>query len=342
MAFHGRMRRGIAAAAASLGLISACTSGGAVRPGSETARQLATKTATTESSGSSPDPTTPATSFTSSPAEPRGTPTPSGMPASQLPRGGRTILGSFRVVAYYGGPSGPGLGVLGSGTPDQMAGQIEARARTFARFGRPVLPAMELIATVAQASPGKDGSYSKPIPAAAITRYLAAAHRHHMLLVLDFQPGRGEFLPQVQAVARFLADPSVSVALDPEWKVGSRQVPGKVIGSAPAASVNAVSRYLAGLVARDHLPDKLLLVHQFTLAMLPDRGRITTAKGIEIAFHADGFGTQAAKLATWRKLAFPGRPFGTGFKLFLRQDIRMMTPAQAMAIQPAPDVITYQ
>jgi hypothetical protein len=246
------------------------------------------------------------------------------------------------VVAYYGGAGGPGLGVLGSGPPDQMARQIEERARAYARFGRPVLPAMELIATVAQAAPGKDGSYSKPVPAAVIARYLAAAHRHHMLLILDFQPGRAEFLAQVQAVAPFLADPSVSVALDPEWTMGPGTVPGKVIGSASATSVNAVSRYLAGIVAREHLPDKLLLVHQFRLSMLPDRGRIAAAGSVEIVFHADGFGTQPAKLATWHKLAFPGPPFGSGVKLFLRQDVRMMTPAQAIALRPTPDVITYQ
>jgi hypothetical protein len=269
-------------------------------------------------------------------------PTPTRTTSVTQPPSRGSILGRYRVVAYYGGPSGPGLGVLGSGPPDRMARQIEQRAKAFARFGRPVLPAMELIATVAQAAPGKDGSYSKPIPAAAIASYLAAAHRHRMLLILDFQPGRAEFLPQVQAVAPFLADPSVSVALDPEWKMGRGQVPGKVIGSASAASVNAVSRYLASIVARNHLPDKLLLVHQFRIPMLPDRGRITPAAGVEIVFHADGFGTQSAKLATWGKLAFPGRPFGTGFKLFLRQDVRMMTAAQAMAVQPTPDVITYQ
>jgi hypothetical protein len=284
---------------------------------------------TTEPSTPAPDSSAPGT--TSAPP-----------PGSALPRGGRAILGTYRVVAYYGGPTGPALGVLGSGPPDRIAEQIERRARAFATYGRPVLPTMELIATVAQGAPGRDGMYSKPIAPAVIARYLAAAHRHHMLLVLDFQPGRGDFLRQVQAVAPFLADPSVSVALDPEWKMAPGQVPGRVIGSSSAAGINAVSRYLAGVVAKNHLPDKLLLVHQFTRAMLPDRWRITRPAGIEVVFHADGFGTRRAKLETWRRLAFPGRPFGTGLKLFLRQDTGMMTPAQAMALRPLPDVITYQ
>jgi hypothetical protein len=259
-----------------------------------------------------------------------------------LPEGGRQILGHYRIVAFYGGPDGPALGVLGSQPPDEIAAAIEKRAAAFTGYGLPVQPAMELITTVAQGGPGPDGLYSRPIPHAQVEAYLAAAHRHHMLLILDFQPGRGEFLPQVEQFEDVLTDPSVEVALDPEWKMGLDQVPGTVIGSASAASIDVVRDYLAKLVARDRLPDKLLLVHEFTRTMLPDRWRITPRTGVEVALHADGFGTQQAKLATWNALAFPGRPFGTGFKLFLTQDTDMMTPAQVMKLRPRPDIVTYQ
>lgn len=100
-------------------------------------------------------------------------------------------------MAYYGAPGGDELGVLGRGTPDQAAAAVARQAAKYARFGRRIQPAMELIATVAQGGPGHDGLYSKPIAPSDIARYLAAAHRHKLLLVLDFQPGRGEFLPQV-------------------------------------------------------------------------------------------------------------------------------------------------
>ena len=260
----------------------------------------------------------------------------------QLPLGGRAILGRYRVVAYYGGPNGPALGVLGSAPPEQMAGVIAQRARQFASFGLPVQPAMELITTVAQAGPGPDGRYSRPIPLATVRRYLAVARERRMLLILDFQPGRGEFLPQVEQYASVLTDPHVSVALDPEWKMGPGQVPATVIGSSSAASINAVGAYLSRLVTTHRLPDKLLMVHQFTLAMLPDRDRIGRFRGIETVLHADGFGSESEKLATWRRLAFPGRPWGSGFKLFLTQDSGLMTPADVMALRPRPDVITYQ
>ena len=287
--------------------------------------------------------TTPATSATPT-TEPT---TPSASPVAVIksvaPRDARPIIGHYRVVAYYGGPDGPALGALGDGTPDQMAVRIEHTATQWSRYGKPVQPAMELIATVAQGSPGRAGTYSHAIPAADVQRYLDAAHRHHMLLILDFQPGRGEFLPQVQAMSRFLLDPSVSVALDPEWKMGPHDVPATVVGSSSAASINAVVQYVSALVIAHRLPDKLLLVHQFRLSMLPDRNRIRTAPGIELVLHADGFGTPSEKLATWHAMQVPARPWGTGFKLFLTQDRPTLTAAQVTAdVHPAPDVITYQ
>ena len=84
------------------------------------------------------------------------------------------------------------------------------------------------------------------------------------------------------------------------------------------------------------------MVHQFTRTMLPDRDRIAHYPGVELVLHADGFGTAAEKLATWQRLAFPGRPDGAGFKLFLTQDTGLMTAADVMRLVPHPDVITYQ
>lgn len=259
-----------------------------------------------------------------------------------LPQGGTKILGHYRVVAFYGGVGGGALGVLGSKPPAQIADDIVRRARAWRGFGRPVQPAMELIVTVAQGSPGADGTYSKAIPRSALAPYVRVAHRRHLLLILDFQPGRAQFLDQVRRFRYVLTDPWVSVALDPEWKMGPHQVPAQIIGHSMAAPINAVQRYLSGLVAAEHLPDKLLVVHQFRPEMLPDRSKVEPGPGVEVVFHADGFGTPRAKLATWRRIALPGRPYGTGFKLFLRQDDPMMTPQAVMQRRPAPDLITYQ
>lgn len=262
---------------------------------------------------------------------------------AQLPLGGTTIFPRNRVVAYYGGPDGPQLGVLGSHSPDGIATSIEHRAAAFRPYGRPVQPAMELIATVAQGAPGPDGTYSRQIRDDQIAAYVAAAHRHRMLLILDFQPGTSEFLPQVQRLEKYLLDPWVSVALDPEWKVPPGQRPGNGrIGSATAASINAVGSYLSHLVRAHRLPDKLFVVHEFTTRMLPDRQNIRRFPGLEGVFHADGEGAPNVKRSVYAQLHFPVPPFHAGFKLFFTQDTRVMSPEEVMELRPQPEMITYQ
>src|SRR4051794_11243226 len=81
-------------------------------------------------------------------------------PPPDLPRGGRAIFPRFRVVAYYGAPQDPQLGELGIGSPARAAAKLERQARKYRRGQRPILPAFELISTVASGSPGGDGRYS--------------------------------------------------------------------------------------------------------------------------------------------------------------------------------------
>lgn len=282
----------------------------------------------------------PQPTLTSTPAQ---STSPPASPVALLPRGGRHIFPRFRVVAYYGVPGNAELGVLGAGTPEQAAAAVERQAAQYTGYGRPVLPAMELIATVAQASAGPDGDYSAPIPTASIRDYLRVAHEHQMLLILDIQPGSGDFLPQVEALRPFLLDPSVGVALDPEWKVPPGEAPGGGrIGSASAASVNAVASYLSQLVRENNLPDKLLVIHEFTLSMLPDRAGIRPQPGVEITLHADGIGSPRLKKVVFSQLDFADTPFHVGFKLFFAHDTRVMSPSEVMALRPRPDMVSYQ
>jgi hypothetical protein len=262
---------------------------------------------------------------------------------TELPRGGTRILGHYRVVAYYGAAGAPALGVLGTTSPERAARAVIDRAKPFAHYHLPVQPAMELLATVAQASPGPDGDYSQPVPHATIRKYLRVAHEHKMLLVLDLQPGRASFLSQAKALRPLLLDPSVSLALDPEWKVKAHQAPGGGrIGSSRAGPINAVANYLRHLVKTHHLPDKLLVIHEFTQTMLPNRDHIRRHHHIEVTFHADGFGSPNQKVGVYHQLAFPGRPYGAGFKLFLTQDSRLMSAHEVMRLRPRPDIVTYQ
>ena len=164
-----------------------------------------------------------------------------------LPRGGYTIFPDYRVVAFYGAPRTEGLGILGEG-PERAVPQLLAQAEAYGADGKPILPAMELIATVAARNPGPDGMYRNRQSAGVIEGYLAAAREARMLLVLDVQPGRANFFDEVRVYRRYLEQPDVGLAIDPEWHVSPGQVPGQAIGSVDAATVNRISAWLARIV----------------------------------------------------------------------------------------------
>ncbi|MBV9195249.1 MAG: hypothetical protein JO168_13980 [Solirubrobacterales bacterium] len=270
-------------------------------------------------------------------------PRPKPPPPILLPRGGRVLLPGHLVVAYYGivGTSN----ILGqTGDPEADAAGVERTAHDYVLFGRPVQPAFELVATVASPYPGPDGSYSSAVELNIVKRYLEAAHRHKLLLILDFQPGRGEFLPEVRRYARFLLDPAVGVALDPEWKLTSEEVPDEVIGSSSAGAINAVSAYLSALTVRHRLPQKLFIVHEFRTTELPDRGKIAIRPRLATVLQMDGLGPVSSKLYSYRQVMNGAQRFYPGFKVFLRpvDDPVRLTPAQIIALRPRPAYISYQ
>ena len=183
-----------------------------------------------------------------------------------LPAGGM-------LIAYYGTANSGGLGVLGETSPEKAHVRLARAAAPFQRPGRPVRLVYELIVTVADAYPGKDGDFSHDISHAAVRRYVEATRRNGSLLVLDIQPGRANFLTVAKRWGWALAEPHVGLALDPEWRMGPRQVPGRVIGTVRAAEVNVVSAWLAKAVVDRNLPEKVFVLHQFRSSMLPDIGR---------------------------------------------------------------------
>jgi hypothetical protein len=258
----------------------------------------------------------------------------------QLPLGGRKLFPAYRVVAYYGTAGSGTLGVLGEAGPDTMLPKLRAAARGFAG-GRKVQVAYELIASVAQAGPGPAGDYSKMIPLAKIQQYVDQARRHQVLVILDLQPGRGGFLPQARRLERFLIQPHVGLALDPEWRMPPGKVPGKTIGKVGAAEVNSVSRYVSGLVTAHKLPEKLFVLHQFRASMLPDVRRIEKRAGLAMVQHVDGFGTRSEKDATWRRLKRP-QQFHLGYKLFYDEDVRRYRAADVLKFKPVPDLVSFQ
>lgn len=262
---------------------------------------------------------------------------------AELPGGGRSILPEHRVLAHYGAPQARKLGILGIGSPEAAGRRLRRHVREFQTVARrPIMPAMELIAVIATAAPGVGGRYRFRQPDAIIARYHAAARAAGALLILDIQPGRSDFVTETTALEQWLREPDVGIALDPEWRVGPGQRPGRVIGSVSAVEINATTRWLAGLVKRHDLPDKLVIVHQFTDGMIRTRDRIVARPGIDLVLNADGFGTPAAKRGTYRRVTRDRRPHFPGFKLFYEEDTRLMSPRQVIRLTPPPLVVIYE
>ncbi len=259
----------------------------------------------------------------------------------ELPGGGRQIFPRHRVVAYYGAPGDPHLGILGVGPPDQITRQLKHQTAAYSLASRPALPAVELIATVATSSPGADGMYRARQPAALVRRYLNAARRAGALLILDLQPGRSDFLTEARVYESFLREPDVSLALDPEWQLAPGQTPGQQIGSTDAAAINQVSSYLAGIVANRGLPQKLLIVHQFTSDMIRQRDQTLPRPGLAITINIDGFGDRPDKIAKYKALSASTSLY-RGLKLFYNQDLHLMAPRQVMKLNPSPSLVVYQ
>jgi hypothetical protein len=262
-------------------------------------------------------------------------------PPRELPRGGRELFPDHRIVAFYGAPGNDELGALGIGTPAQAGRRLLAQMRQYRRGGRTLLPAMELIAVVAAGSAGDDGMYSRIQGHGVVKRYLAAARKLKALLILDIQPGHGDFVKLTRKFGRYLRRPDVGLALDPEWHTPGA-VPGTVIGSTDARTVNRVSRYLARVVRRYRLPEKLLIVHQFTQSMIRNKQSLRHRRGVALVLNVDGFGDQPNKIAKYREFTHPRTGFRRGFKLFYTEDTNLMTPRQVLALRPRPDLVIYE
>jgi len=191
------------------------------------------------------------------------------------------------------------------------------------------------------ATTGDDGLYSARQPAAVIRRYLRAARKIKALLLLDIQPGASDFFTEARRLERWLREPDVGLALDPEWRVQAGQVPGQVIGRVDSREVNAVTAWLPNLAKERELPEKLVVIHQFTDDMVDD----TTLKArdrLQIVLNADGFGTAPVKKSKYDAFTRRAPGFEPGFKLFYEEDVGLMTPRQVLALRPPPDFVVYE
>ena len=137
----------------------------------------------------------------------------------------------------------------------------------------------------------------------------------------------------------------MGLALDAEWKLQPGQQPTAQVGSASAAEINEATEWLANLTRENGLPQKALIVHQFQVAMLPDRQNInTSAPELSFILHADGHGSPGQKFDTWNVMREDLQPqFFMAWKNFIDEDMPMFTPDQTYnTVNPRPWFVSYQ
>ncbi len=263
----------------------------------------------------------------------------------QLPGGGQVLFPGRRIVALYGTPGTPALGALGQQGLTASLARAKAVAGQYTALSNvPVIPSFEIIATVAQASAGRSGTYSYESSVAALRPWVQAATRAGLYVTLDLQPGRADLLTQAKKYRSLLMLPNVGLALDPEWALQPGQLPLHQIGSVSVSEVNSVVSWLARLTAQYHLPQKLLELHEFRLTMIQNIQRLDTHQDdLAIVINMDGQGAPSVKQQTWQAVV-ANAPKGVffGWKDFYVKDKPMLGPRQTVRHHPGPVLISYQ
>jgi hypothetical protein len=296
-----------------------------------------------------PDLATATTTATSTAVPPTQTPTNTATP-TQTPTASYHLaldeaepqgyLSQFRLVAFYGSPTGPGLGILGELPREQMHQQLLATIAQYEPMSdRPILPTYHLVTTVANPHPPY---YYHRVDLDIIERWVEEAAALETAVILDIQPGRGDIMAEFERLEHLLYEPHVHFAIDPEFVMNSWQVPLVNVGQLPAAEINAIQARMNTIGMEIGL-NRVLILHQFSPGMLPDKSLIEDYPYVEIVIDGDGVGAARAKIGNYTRYASePAFEFG-GFKLFPTDgDYPVLSPAEVMELDPQPALIIYQ
>jgi hypothetical protein len=256
-----------------------------------------------------------------------------------------SIIPEHRIVAFYGNPLSKRMGILGEIPPDEMLTRLEKVATEWAAAdsGQKVLPALHLIATVAQGYPGPARKYRLQMPDSVIRRVAGWAEDRGWLLFLDIQVGVSNVEDELEVLLPYLRQPFIHLALDPEFAMKDGKRPGTDwMGRMDASEVNHAVGVLARIVEEHQLPPKVLVVHRFTRNMLTNASQIRLDPRVQVVIDMDGWGTPGSKMGAYRWFVVRHPVQYTGFKLFYKNDKPMMTPQQVLELYPKPMYIQYQ
>lgn len=259
-----------------------------------------------------------------------------------LPADEDSILRNCQVVAYYGHPFVPALGILGAEDRAGMLAQLDGEVAAYdaANGSRSAIAAYHVIWGVAQ--PHAEGDALSRLPDEDVQEWIALAEEHDAIVILDVQFGHSTIAAEVERILPYLENPRVHLALDPEWTMPHGYVPGELIGWMTAAQINEAQAMVQELIEELGLQNKLVIVHQFTEGMIRDKETLEEYPDVDLVIDMDGFGSPELKIGQYNRYVRDDAAQHAGMKLFYTLDVPLMSPAEVIALEPEPDVIIYQ
>ncbi len=255
------------------------------------------------------------------------------------------ILAGNQVLAFYGKPNSPSMGILGEYSKEKLAPLLEGYARLYdaANGELGIVPAFYLIFGTCWPA-GDIGTLNSTV----VESYIEFAAERGWLVFLDHQLGKYSVDDSVRAMLPYLRYPNVHLAIDPEWRTLK---PMQEIGSITGAELNEAQGLVDNYLRENDLPGiRMLVVHQFKPTMIRDSQVVRAEYDRVVLVHtADGFGSPPLKRNTYatnaRSLNMPVK----GFKLFFESkvvgagwDKPLMKPEEVLALDPMPMVVMYQ
>src|SRR5262249_2034780 len=200
------------------------------------------------------------------------------------------ILPQNRIVAYYGNPHSKKMGVLGEYPEQEMLSMLDNTAAAWRKAdpSTPVIPAIHLVAVVAQGSAGPDGQWRLREGPETIEQAYKWAQSRQGLLFVDIQAGHSTLQQELPRLLPYLERPDVHLGIDPEFymhykREGTR--PSVKVGQMMSTDVNYVIQVLDQLAREKNLPPKILVVHRFRADMLPNAENISPTPRVHVRMH---------------------------------------------------------
>jgi hypothetical protein len=271
-----------------------------------------------------------------------------------------------RIVAAYGivggvdfnGPAST-LTMLGNFLP-----QLQQLGHEYAALDpiHPVRLAVDLVVNVIQPCSAYPQYCSSWIDSGTMQAYITFCQQHNLLLFFDLQLGTE---PVKDAVTNHLLTylekyPFVELALDTEFHfpntpVGYADAAGYpcCLGWMNSSEINWTLSEMAQISLQYHLPRKVVLVHQWNPAVLPDKDQIKINPNASLVLQSDGFGAYGNKLGDYQVFVQQDLLEYGGYKLFFHYasgaydydasgNAQVQTPQEILQLYPQPLFVSYQ